>query len=126
MDWFPWVVSFVGGPAIGLLFLFWRTTQQKLADHEVMVESRFAQAREDRITQIAEAKAEARKYVEENRRATDMQMIVFRDEFKEHQLKILDNFVQYRAFKDFEERMIAAFVKIDAKLDKIANEQHRQ
>lgn len=105
-----------------IMILINRSNIEKL---KTDVEERFGRAREERITQIAETKAMARVYTEENRRAVDMQMIVFRDEFKDHQLKSLDTFVQYRAFKDFEERMMMHFGKIDEKLEKIANGLHR-
>lgn len=125
MDWFPWIVTAVGAPAIGTMFIMILINRSNIEKLKTDVEERFGRAREERITQIAETKAMARVYTEENRRAVDMQMIVFRDEFKDHQLKSLDTFVQYRAFKDFEERMMMHFGKIDEKLEKIANGLHR-
>lgn len=125
MDWFPWIVTAVGAPAIGTMFIMILINRSNIEKLKTDVEERFGRAREERITQIAETKAMARVYTEDNRRAVDMQMIVFRDEFKDHQLKSLDTFVQYRAFKDFEERMMMHFGKIDEKLEKIANGLHR-
>lgn len=82
---------------------------------------KFSEAREERVTQIADVKREATAYTNDNRRAVDMALIAAMQDNQKFQMRVLDEFVREKSLRDTETRIMGAIEKLDNKIDKIAD-----
>lgn len=106
-DWFPWVVASVGVPCIGALFALLYAMNGKF-------EARFARAREERIIQIAETRAEARAF-------TNDQTTALRENMQAFQVKVLEDYVSNRTFREFRIEIMAMLEKMEGKIDRLGD-----
>lgn len=128
MDWswpvFTSVAIAIGGPISGFI---WANRTQiaeiKIAQEELrgMVGSKFATAREERISQIGTMRDELKAYSDANRRAVDMVSLDLRNDIQGFKLKVSEDYVRAPALREMEARIMTAFEKMDAKIDKIAD-----
>lgn len=86
---------------------------------EAELEDKIAQGREDRISQIAEAKAQSRQYCDDSRRASDMAVIAMKDLIADLRSKVLEEFVPWRALNEMDKRITLAFEKVDGNLERL-------
>lgn len=124
MDWLPWIAGAFLTALSGLSGVVF-ANRNRLSRNETISEQRFSKAREERLVQISDTKAALVAYIESNRRALEMEMIALREEFKDFQIKTLNDFVSYRVFKEFDARVMNAFEKVEKQMERIANRDQR-
>lgn len=124
MDWLPWIAGAFLTALSGLSGVVF-ANRNRLSKNETLSEQRFSKAREERLVQISDTKAALVAYIESNRRALEMEMIALREEFKDFQIKTLNDFVSYRVFKEFDARVMNAFEKVEKQMERIANRDQR-
>lgn len=126
----------IWGNAIGAFGLV-ITIATAFATFAWWIEGRFSRAREERLKQIAELRAEltlevvecferSRKYTEENRRALDQINSDQIQETRTFQMNIYKDFVREKSLSDTEARIMTAVREIKEMLAVIRNQQARE
>lgn len=133
-DWFPVVVTLIGIPAVGGLAGVLLNTRSLVSRQEValvklevsleelhtLVEQRFGRAREDRIQQIADCRAEAKAYSDTHRGASDMAILAMQTALNNFQIKVLEGFVTNRYMEGFRTEIMVILEKMSNKMDRLS------
>jgi len=126
-----WIVG-IGVPVVGALFVMTLRNRELCVREDAAIRNHQAE-QFDELEKMTTSKAEALEkltlekagYLErlsnEHRRASDMQTIALRADFNTYQLKIAETVPSNTAFKDFDDRMMEALLRLDRKVDGVSD-----